>query len=89
MHLAGKADRFDVGALDSAFRENFGDDLHDRLPPILGILFAPKRFRRVARIFPDAGGEDFSFAVNRQHFSSRRSDVDTQINVLRLHMCNS
>ena len=87
--MAGKSDRFDVGAVDPSLGEDFGHDLHNRLPPILGILFAPKRFGRVAGIFPNAGGEDFSFAVNRQHFSSRRSDVDTQINVLRLHMCNS
>ena len=78
MHLAGKADRLDIARLELGRLDHAADGGDGRLPPVVRVLFAPKRFGMVEWIGLQGGSEDVARGVDGQGFGARRADVDAQ-----------
>jgi hypothetical protein len=78
VHLAGEADRHDVGAGCVCGRQG-RPDCHDRrVPPRGGILLAPHRVRRARPVFGRADATDGAGLIDEDRFRGRRRDVDPE-----------
>ncbi len=79
VHLAGKADRADVGRLELGLLHDGAHGFHRGLPPVVRVLLTPQRFGMVARVGGHRLAEDFAALVDGERFGAGRADVDAEV----------
>jgi hypothetical protein len=83
VHLAGQADRFDVGRLELCLLHDGPDGLYRGVPPVVRVLLTPERFGMVTGVGGHRLGQNLAAAVDGEGLGAGRADVDAEVDAHR------